>query len=187
MIIVLVVIAVLAIVAVPNFMESAPLHGPISDRQNELHAIARAIEQYQLEQKRLPPVTALGEMDQRLLTTPIAYLQKMPVDLFRKKAGQNDPHYRICVSTEETTSVSGTPVVTTRWMTWSIGRDLLTNTAGYRSFHDVETNEASPQPAIGIDRTGRSLGAPGYGGMRYDPTNGATSYGDIYRFDNGLN
>lgn len=67
-------------------------------------------------------------------------------------------------------------------MTWSIGRDELTNT-GYYSLPRVLANESLANPSIGVDRKGKYIGGAGYCGMRYDPTNGVTSYGDIYRFE----
>jgi hypothetical protein len=67
-------------------------------------------------------------------------------------------------------------------MTWSLGPDLVTNTGSYFPLRAIIMNEARAMPYIGKNRNGFWLGGQGYNGMRYDPTNGTISYGDIYYF-----
>ncbi|MRR31897.1 hypothetical protein EG834_16550 [bacterium] len=174
--IILAILAVLAAIAVPNFMEGC-YRSPVSRNQTGMRDIQLAMEAYRVDHGSYPVTNGLGEIEQRLFTTPIAYLSEVPFDRFRKKAGMDDTRYRIYVSTVGTSSTTKT-----RWMVSSIGPDLLANTAGYRSQEDVLANEALPRPAIGIDRDGKDIGSSGYGGLRYDPTNGTKSYGDLYKW-----
>ena len=56
------------------------------------------------------------------------------------------------------------------WIGWSVGPDHEGQTGGYRSLGRIISNEARG------DRAAR------YDGMRYDPTNGTLSRGDVYIF-----
>ncbi|MEN6626543.1 MAG: prepilin-type N-terminal cleavage/methylation domain-containing protein [Candidatus Sumerlaeia bacterium] len=177
LIIVLVIIAVLAAIAIPNFLESCSPRSPVSRSHMHMRSLELALESYKVDNGVYPSMNNLREIEQRLLTTPIAYLSELPIDNFREKAGLDDKRYRIYVSTVATSSTTKT-----KWMVSSIGPDLLANTSGYRSPEDVRANEALPRPAIGVDRDGKVIGSSGYGGLFYDPTNGTKSYGDIYKW-----
>lgn len=182
LVIVVVIIAVLAAIAIPNFMEGGSCSpGPVSKSQNDLRDIQIALETYQADHRCYPVANAAGEIEQRFLTSPIAYLAEMPIDRFRKKAGAADARYRIYVNPRPTTSTLQTDSAP-KWLIIGIGPDLLANTSGYRSLEEVRLNESLPRPAIGVDRDGKAIGSSGYGGLFYDPTNGTKSYGDIYKW-----
>ncbi len=120
----------------------------------------------------------------RRLLSPVAYAVRAP-DIFNH-AGRSAPGYRIYALSYNS---AGNPTYYlypyTAWMTWSYGPDLVTNTGGYFSEKSVISNEALANPRIGVDRDGVIIntGTTGWYGMRYDSTNGTTSWGDIYRFD----
>ena len=67
-------------------------------------------------------------------------------------------------------------------MAWSFGPDLVTQTGSYRSLATIVANESLNAPQLG-GQTPVEFGGGGsvYDGMRYDPTNGLVSVGDIYR------
>lgn len=195
-IVILVVLAAFGLLLAIDNMEPAN-RSPVSRTSNNLHTLSIAMESYRIDNNSYPaserdsPLGALGggrQIDLRLLTTPVSYLSAaVPHDIFRTRAGLADDRYPVYAVAYTTTTTTNVPnAVTyprTAWMTWSIGPDGLTNTAGYCSFPQVLANEASPRPAIGTDRNGYPIGGAGYSGMRYDATNGSRSYGDIYRFE----
>lgn len=184
LLIVVAIIAILAAIAVPNFLE-AQTRARVSRAQNDLRSIDLAMESYRIDNngynaayaaqvhKLLPTSTATGS-DRRLLSTPIAYIDTVPKDIFRIIAGLAQPDYFI-YGVAYAPGASYTIYPRTAWMTWSNGPDQLTEAGGYRTFKTIIANEALPVPLIGPSPIGTN-------GMRYDPTNGTISRGDIYRF-----
>lgn len=196
---ILLVIALLGVLSVVVFQYFIQDYGsprsPVSRALNDMRTLALAMETYRIDNNSYPaserdsPLGATGastKMDLRLLTTPIAYIFRAPDDVFRVRAREHDvsfPIYSVHYTTATATAPSFAAYPRTGWMTWSIGPDHLTNTGGYTSLSKVLANEGSPNPSIGVDRAGKTIGAAGYAGMRYDPTNGAASLGDIYRIE----
>ncbi len=182
LLIVVAIIAILAAIAVPNFLE-AQTRARVSRVDNDLRTISLVMESYRIDNNGyvasdahswLPGHGTAIASDQRLLSTPIAYIDDMPDDIFRIVAGQSKPNYRVYVvglNSLNKPDASAYPHV--GYMTWSQGPDTITQQGSYRSFKTVLENEA----AAAIS------GNPGSNGIRYDPTNGTISLGDIYRFD----
>ncbi len=194
LLIVVAIIAILAAIAVPNFLE-AQTRSRVSRAMNDMRTIAVAMESYRIDNNSYiasdvnSPLEGHGSYsaaDRRLLTTPVAYCSSVPPDIFQIIAGRSAPGYRIYALSYNS---AGNPTYYlypyTAWMTWSYGPDLVTNTGGYFSEKSVISNEALANPRIGVDRDGVIIntGTTGWYGMRYDSTNGTTSWGDIYRFD----
>lgn len=191
LIIVVVIIAVLAAIAIPNFLEGS-YRTDVTYRQNDMRTIALAMESYRIERGDYPasdkdsPLAGHGtrdDIDQRLLTTPTAYMPEILTDGFRKKADKKErrdgsPNYEIYAVAYKTSDSTFAVYPRTGWMMWSIGKDLRSNTVGYRSLRTVIANEATTHPALGLDGDPRPAA-----GFRYDPTNGTTSPGDMYRFE----
>ncbi len=205
LLIVVAIIAILAAIAVPNFLE-AQTRSRVSRTMNDLRAISLAMETYRVDNNSYPAcdydsplgiVDSYHIMDPRLLTTPISYIAVVPFDIFRTLAGKTalDPldrmNYKIYTVAYLSTGTdvwSTSAYPHTAWMTWSHGPDQISNTSGYRSEPYVLRNEGSNPPAIGtVDGLGVTPINTGTGlianGMRYDATNGTVSWGDIYRFD----
>ncbi|MEN6625418.1 MAG: prepilin-type N-terminal cleavage/methylation domain-containing protein [Candidatus Sumerlaeia bacterium] len=200
LLIVVAIIAILAAIAVPNFLE-AQTRSRVSRAQNDMRSIALAMESYRIDNNTypshfryspLPPASTSTSMDSRLLSTPVSYLTVFPDDVFRIIAGSGTAKYRLYALGY--TARSAAPGYNrdyhffpkTSWMTWSLGPDLVTNTGGYFPEPAVIANEASAAPRIGIDKNGVTIPPAtslSYNGMRYDPTNGTVSWGDIYRFE----
>ncbi len=195
LLIVVAIIAILAAIAVPNFLE-AQTRARVSRTENDLRSIALAMESYYVDNgsylpsqghSPLPTSSTLSHADKRLLTTPISYITTVPPDIFRPGAGSAGSSQYLVYALGYTSS-GGKSYATyphTSWMTWSYGPDLRSNTGGYMALWEVLENEARDMPNIGKDEDGNYIaGTTGNGqGMRYDPTNGTISWGEIYRFE----
>lgn len=198
LLIVVAIIAILAAIAVPNFLE-AQTRARVSRAQNDLRSMSLAMESYRVDNSTyiasygdspIQPHFTWRAGDHRLLTTPIAYLNSIPPDIFRHIAGVKDENYMLYTVAYRATGndvTDSTVYPHTSWMTWSIGPDKLGNASGYCSEPKVIRNEGYAAPWIGVDQNGTPInpGTPAspYNGLRYDPTNGTVSYGDIYRFE----
>lgn len=192
LLIVVAIIAILAAIAVPNFLE-AQTRSRVSRTLNDLRTISLAMESYRVDNNTYPnsegdsalgrPIvngtpSARSEVDTRLLTTPVSYINSVPDDVFRRVAGADiqsgvgslTPAYRIYARNYPDTNWY-TVYPRTAWMTWSIGPDKLGQTGGYRSYPKVINNEAATTPNTTST------------GIRYDGTNGTVSIGDIYRWE----
>ena len=164
LLIVVAIIAILASIAVSNYLE-AQTRAKVSRSDADLRSIAAALEAYQVDRNHYPPtpMESLGSRDQRLafLTTPIAYLTSIPPEIFARKdregyaywsANLNDamkvsPLYYYLVAEKARRG---------RWVLFSRGPDV-----------DYEAD---------VDEGGAGLLT------FYDPTNGTVSNGDLMRF-----
>ncbi len=188
LLIVVAIIAILAAIAVPNFLE-AQTRSRVSRAMNDLRTLSVAMESYRIDNNTYPAAGMVSPLaghdtysalDRRLLTTPISYCSSVPPDVFMIVAGISNPWYRIYgVCYVATSNLSTYPsgyrrdydvYPKTAWMTWSYGPDLVTQTGGYFSLPRVIQNESTAPPLAGY-------------GIRYDGTNGTVSAGDIYRFE----
>src|SRR5262245_23069808 len=98
LLIVVAIIAILAAIALPNFLE-AQTRAKVARVHSDLRTIATALEQYQLDYNRYlqdgddyaafnPAFWSQFNQFNRL-TTPVAYLPGVPVDIFHYKNPQN--------------------------------------------------------------------------------------------------
>ncbi len=194
LLIVVAIIAILAAIAVPNFLE-AQTRSRVSRTENDLRTLDLAMESYRIDNGGyimqgldnkgaiVRPPTTLSHADKRFLTTPIAYLDSVPPDVFQIVAGSSRPEYRVYAYGYTTAGNGYARYPHNAWMTWSLGPDLGTQTGGYRTLSGVIANEKLPAPLVGGQTPVESGGGgSSYNGMRYDPTNGTVSVGDIYRF-----
>lgn len=87
LLIVVAIIAILAAIAVPNFLE-AQVRSKVSRSRADLRNLATAMEAYCVDYQRYPPYTSpenpSGEGLWRLnhLSTPVAYITSIPRDVF---------------------------------------------------------------------------------------------------------
>jgi type II secretory pathway pseudopilin PulG len=85
------IIAVLAAIAVPNFLE-AQTRAVVSRSKLDMSLVKSAIETYRFEHRVWPQNATAGVEDTTaliVLTTPIAYLTALPVDSFVKQDSNN--------------------------------------------------------------------------------------------------
>lgn len=111
LLIVVAIIAILAAIAVPNFLE-AQVRSKVSRTKADMRSVVVAIQSYRVDYNNYPPAkqdpdqekynnnlliehkdTTMRASDRAttLLTTPIAYITTLPVDVF---AGQGHPLYK---------------------------------------------------------------------------------------------
>jgi len=80
------IIAILAAIAVPNFLE-AQVRSQVSRAHSDMRSLANALESYSVDHNNYPPIrlgTTLLSRYRRLdrLTTPVAYITTAPIDPF---------------------------------------------------------------------------------------------------------
>lgn len=178
LLIVVAIIAILAAIAVPNFLE-AQTRSKVSRARADMRSVATALEAYAVDETHYPYEQLGGRFPHRL-TTPVAFLSAIPVDVFRIDApdSQATPrpnrtfrYYRL-MSPEEESRPNVAP--------WR-GSD-----GDYES--DAETLNQLGRWALSsygpdIDSDGIWSGIPfdDPTPRTYDPTNGTVSDGDLYR------
>lgn len=164
LLIVVAIIAVLASIAVSNFLE-AQARAKVSRAQSDLRALATALESYRIDNNRYPPtpMDQMGTRDERMafLTTPVAYISSIPREVFER----DKPDGYAFWSAKLNDAMKVSPVyaylpqegkVRGRWALFSRAPDL-----------DYE---------VAVEEGGMGLL------MYYDSTNGTSSNGDVMRF-----
>ena len=162
LLIVVAIIAILAAIAVPNFLE-AQVRSKVARVQNDLRNLATALESYRINNNDyIPHWNSIAEFNR--LTSPIAYITSVPQDPFVSQRGSREdiygmeawnyhmedlPNYASWGWPEPGYSLAADLYAHGKvWMLWSIGPDLIVN---------IHT--------VGV----------------YDATNGTRSLGDIMR------
>ena len=176
LLIVVAIIAILAAIAVPNFLE-AQTRSKVSRAQSDIRAAATAMESYYVDNNSYPPfyardaVGVIGERGIFFLSTPIAYITSLPADPFqvgRPRTSTNvqknfmtsfGPTYRYFVYSPNDPFVRWDR---TGWSLRSMGPDQDWDLVGH-----APDNENPPLNG------------------EYDPTNGTVSNGDLLRFGGG--
>jgi prepilin-type N-terminal cleavage/methylation domain-containing protein len=206
LLIVVAIIGVLAAIAVPNYQQ-ALTKSKVARFQGDCKASELAIEAYNSDMGTYPwadgypvpstcdpwygnpPSFAQGYLPRRL-TTPVAYLNKMPMDIFRDMSdvGSCLPDRRTYLYSSDSqnpyiyggqfsvswtyayvkgdTNMQGPRPSTAVWMIFSCGPDTI---------RDMGPGGASA-PGMARNNTPTC----------YDPTNGTISQGDLFMFGPGL-
>jgi len=203
LLIVVAIIAILAAIAVPNFLE-AQVRAKVSRAKSDMRSMATALESYKVDTNWYPMDQAyywgrsiLDQMPSpplNLLTSPVAYITSIPRDAFALKSGggvsdggpddygyKSDRDWRLWTLEY--------------WEGAGILPDVFKNESGEP---DYDTTKRWVLTSFGPDRTvsggewymygERVLNRcepwpeiPGSYCCLYDPTNGTISYGDICR------
>ena len=202
LLIVVAIIAILAAIAVPNFLE-AQIRAKVSRARSDMRSIATALESYYVDNSQYPAWAGAGAYpggaakliliidDQKIptgvvydqrsfairpagtemgtLTTPTSYMSSYPVDSFSAVPGATFAYY--------------TDPWNNGWVLYSPGPDDDSAIAGGSDLNmAVETvyvpfiTQPSETLIVWYDDTN-----PGQGAFTYDPTNGTTSDGDLWR------
>lgn len=163
LLIVVAIIAILAAIAVPNFLE-AQTRSKVARVYADMRAIASAIEAYRVDNTRYPPPSIPGNMylGYFVLTSPIAYTTVLPPDPFRPPDSLYGQAYR--------------------WR--RVPDDYTGNVANYIPGYLNPANDYYRSTSIewmlrsiGPDRETNFWDYP-----PYDPTNGTLSRGEISRW-----
>ncbi|MFP4379327.1 MAG: type II secretion system protein [Candidatus Sumerlaeia bacterium] len=126
LLIVVAIIAILAAIAVPNFLE-AQMRAKVAATESDMRSMVTAIESYTVDHNRYPPaVNAFippPEPTQTWrLTTPIAYITTIPKDRFFKPQAFGTPGGPFGPGGEYIHYI-GDDTVTRYWLLWSYGPD----------------------------------------------------------------
>ncbi len=182
LLIVVAIIAILAAIAVPNFLE-AQTRAKVSRAKADMRSEITAIGTYKVDTNKFPPdgddlpvFNPATDFDSKLrlkvLTTPIAYLTTLANDPFNSQALSGSDPVALAVLQS---MCQGNPPYT-----------YLYNT--YGAYYEYTTPMGIQQPAHGGNPDNYSLTALGPNKIfdswigqviQYDPTNGTISAGDI--------
>jgi len=163
LLIVVAIIGILAAIAIPNFLQ-AQTRAKVSRAEAEMATLATALEMYHVDNNDYPlgpsPFsTESGDVETWRLTTPIAFISQIPMDVFYKPQmpstrGDFDLFGPYLHYIYEPSSPNTQRSLTELWVLLSYGPDQ--DTLDY-------TQSNPPRPIF------------------YDPTNGVVSNGDLYR------
>lgn len=188
LLIVVAIIAILAAIAVPNFLE-AQTRAKVSRMKSDMRSTATAIESYRIDWNRYPFASEHDNLSEPLpsgsepfeghlpavITTPVAYMTSLVPDVFFNRdsgfAMDIPIHYGQRLQATDlgepdffgdlTLALLGRDVTATEWYMFSHGPD---------QDHDESLDGSEPD----LDT------------QLYDPTNGTISNGDIYDLGPGI-
>jgi prepilin-type N-terminal cleavage/methylation domain-containing protein len=173
LLIVVAIIAILAAIAVPNFLE-AQTRSKVSRTASDLRVLAGAATTYYVDHNSYPPHLQADGSEvpypnrYYFLTTPVAYISDIPSrDVFAVDSIEGQGGSAFWVSWTNFANFPDTHALhpakqTHRWMLRSRGPDTINEPNSVRNAFMTGGIEAGPS-------------------MLYDPTNGTVSQGDIAR------
>ena len=173
LLIVVAIIAILAAIALPNFME-AQVRAKTSRMRSDLRTLTTAVEAYHVDHNHYPPHRTqdseeIGYPDRFFpLTTPVSYIASIPArDVFYRYDIEGQGGSKQWVSWTNFAGYGAGHILlgavdTHRWLLRSRGPD------GMNESNDVRNALMLGQFTIGFS-------------MLYDPTNGTVSRGDLVR------
>ena len=206
LLIVVAIIAILAAIAVPNFLE-AQTRSKVSRVKADIRTLVTAIESYHVDNNAFPPPSdATGApirpgrvtewFETRMptgLTTPVAYMTGIPSDVFAAAAGElpllhyttRDYVIRIEGDDHEFRELAEAMLGTHRLIEYYIlshGPDLDHDFAALGHHHEADGDDGHDEDDHGHGHDHDHDPHPAL----YDPTNGTVSNGDIVYFGPGL-
>ena len=186
LLIVVAIIAILAAIALPNFLE-AQTRSKVSRAKADMRSMATALEAYCVDSNSYPPMTndakKLGG-GLCALSTPIAYMSSIPEDPFGLAWHPNASsvhallrkgYYELGSGKAGQYPSSQKPFPSNTWMLESDGPDNLDDTANYRGVNLL----TSLFPWVYLTGTDQEMEV--VAALVYDPTNGTTSGGEVLR------
>jgi len=176
LLIVVSIIAILASIAVPNFLE-AQTRAKVSRVKADFYALAVALESYRVDNNHYLE-TDIRDRWRRFnqLTTPIAYITTVPKDPFLPKDRWQEDNYADWGPRHGYYKLGCTPLANpSRWALSSNGPDLDEDSIPIRFYPGYSDAVFMTQD-------------PDFNFAIYDPTNGTISNGDVWRLsDHALN
>jgi len=202
LLIVVAIIAILAAIAVPNFLESQT-RAKISRIMADQRSVATGLESYAVDYNAYPPNLldaagrtnvmnmSMGKMPfiPYTLTTPVSYMTGVPLDHFKPTIMADHQHSFMYFNSSNTPDAANrtlyraivsshgmmgsSKVMEPQWVQVSVGPDLKMGTMASQIGLEGE------MPIYQI----MTMSMMGMGSMlQYDPTNGTVSDGDLVRF-----
>ena len=166
LLVVVAIIAILAGIAVPNFLE-AQTRSKVSRVKADMRTIATGLEAYRVDYNRYPPSTLVPRfLRLRPLTTPVAYLTTVPQDVF------------------DSADTRGGPGPWRSTGNYSYGAMPIDQESRFAVVSDGPDRRAESDPVEfypGYPAISWENPSSGYAYYRYDPTNGTISVGDVWR------
>jgi len=176
LLIVVSIIAILASIAVPNFLE-AQVRAKVARVKADFSTLALAIESYRVDNNNYLE-TDVRDRWRRFdpLTTPIAYISQVPKDPFLPKGDWHEDNFIDWDPRHGYYKLGCTPLAKpSRWALSSNGPDLDEDSVPIRFYPGYSDSVFMTQD-------------PNYNFAIYDPTNGTVSNGDVWRLsDRALN
>ncbi len=193
LLIVVAIIAILAAIAVPNFLE-AQTRAKTAAVLSDMRSVKTALESYQVDYATYPPIAGnednvmnMGGMMRMpflpvSLTTPISYMSSIPLDPFNPLNMADHDHSFIYISNgnfsdavlqqyrANVESKNVNAVYAPRYALYSTGPDKSYGAMAMQM-------DPGPPPTYGM------MYAMNDTVVQYDPTNGTLSSGDIVRFN----
>ena len=207
LLIVVAIIAILAAIAVPNFLE-AQTRAKVSRALTDMRTMRTGLESYYVDNNVYPETdkgivaAAAGQKTFLRLTTPVSYLSSIPASAFVEKYGTGNPadpkvasllksylYVRQRVSAGETAlNATAFPQVNAAYADDRFA--YIYNSTGGTPFAQ-RAEGGYVIKSVGpdnLDDRDSSNGRPGWSGANarvYDPTNGTVSFGDVVVFSDG--
>lgn len=200
LLIVVAIIAILAAIAVPNFLE-AQVRSKVSRAKNDIRSVATALEAYYVDNNSYPS----SARDNGTIKTVNSNLTKKPArerltfELYMPNVGNNQKGMGLTTPVAFMSSMPSDPFADTKgnifgywnamdlgWIMWSYGPDTdestssqielyLNKAANAYGGQNSVYNPYVSNPTVAL----QTQGTPKC--YTYDPTNGTVSPGDIYR------
>jgi type II secretion system protein G len=182
LLIVVAIIAILAAIAVPNFLE-AQVRAKVARAKTDLRTMTTGLETYRVDYNGYPDIfTRL-----MVITTPVQYLSQLPRDIFRMQQQTGDQFWR-----QRTYRYGAMPLDSaSRYALASVGPDTDIDTYFNSSGDKDDTNNWEPDnqalrlyPGYSSElfsNSGVTVNSATFRYAMYDPTNGTVSDGDIFR------
>jgi type II secretory pathway pseudopilin PulG len=157
------IIAVLAAIAIPNFLE-AQTRAKVSRTMSDMRSLATAIEAYAVDNNTYPV-----RLDQ--LTTPVSYIASLPHDIFTEAGERGGEKSWLAYAPLNPQTNRGQ----TRYSSWILSSRGPDGAVTLDLARDLPAGKALKPEEL------QSLLVPN----TYDPTNGTTSAGDIFKYSSG--
>lgn len=171
LLIVVAIIAILAAIAVPNFLE-AQIRSKVSRAKSDMRTIATALEAYHVDNNHYPETYITPRWERFFpLTTPISYISSVPEDPF-------------CMLNDEGNTLDWGP----RHRCYKMGATPLTGPSRFAiacNGPDLDEDSVPIKVYPGFSMAVFTGQDPDYQYMIYDPTNGTVSNGDVWRVSDG--
>ncbi|MBI1290715.1 prepilin-type N-terminal cleavage/methylation domain-containing protein [bacterium] len=201
LLIVVAIIAILAAIAVPNFLE-AQVRAKVSRAQADMRSLATALEAYRVDNTKYPPGVVdnvlapayapanLRKTVAALVSTPIAYMTSYPEDAFKGDYRGDNPasdplqlrrlyDYRLTRFGPVTSGSGNTLFQSATGSGIGVGQSF-DSWLLYSPGPDREQNINTKRAGKNTVNVG-GFGDPFSTWAIYDPTNGTVSWGDIIR------
>ena len=195
LLIVVAIIAILAAIAVPNFLE-AQTRSKVSRVKADMRSLATGVESYRVDYNRLFPTMRLQAQPHQTreriwgyMTTPVAYMSSVPQDPFNVK--EENPGNRVIAVWGPDFIEGNTEIRHRDGTSATVGANtnaplFFSPYPEYSDGTDIRKHNFWVMMSWGPDNAFSVLTPSWPSPMTpYDPTNGTVSAGDIVRFPGG--